>query len=108
MDANDLVGNGIAVEATGNGGASTFPANGTTMVRVSGGNILDNTQAYHMDSTGLRQSGACNGSNIFLRGNSHTVGTGTYLTVSGASDYNAGCAGPPQSFTIDGYSPPTP
>jgi hypothetical protein len=111
MVDNDLQNNSVAIQASGNGGASLNPPNGTTMVRVSGGNIIDNALAFHMDATSLRASGQCNGSNIYLRYTQsgltvHLVGNTNYVAVTGASDYNAGCAGPPVSYTIDTYQSP--
>jgi hypothetical protein len=101
---SDFTGNTIGIEAAGNGGASLNPPNGTTMVFVNGGNVLDNSIAYHMDSTGTRQSGQCNGSNIYLFGNVHAVGNATYISVTGASDHNTGCDTGPSPPTIGGYS----
>lgn len=107
MDGNNLITNTIAVEAAGNGGANLIPPSGTTMVRVSGGNIIDNGTAFHMDGAGLRADSSCNGSNIYLRSPStstlHLVGNGTYVNVTGDSHLTGTCA---PAVTIDGYASP--
>ncbi len=103
---NTFVNNTTAVRASGNGGASTGPPNGTTRVRVSDGNILDNGTNFAMDNTGTRASGQCNGSNIFVRPGINESGYTNRVLVTGSSDFNTGC--PPGSYSIDGWGPPTP
>ena len=107
---NDFIGNATAVKAIGAGGSNVFPANGPVRVRVGGGTIQDNTIAFNMVDSGTRQSGSCNGSNIFLfninSGLLTGLGNATWVTSSGTNDFNSGCAGPPVQYTIDNWNSP--
>jgi hypothetical protein len=112
MVNNELLNSGIAIEAAGPGHTgpltnATYPANGTTRVYVTGGDILNSGTVFHMDSSGPRESGSCNGTNIFSTNAIQILGYTTQVNVTtpASSDINAGCAG---SFTIAGYSSPTP
>ena len=109
---NNIMNSSIAVEAagpgfTGGSGAGTFPPQGTTRVRIDGGNILNSGTVFHMDSAGPRpQSGGCNGSNIFLHADNggfhiNILDWTTYINVTGASDHNVGCTNP--LYDIQGY-----
>jgi hypothetical protein len=111
MVNNELLNSAIAIEAAGPGhtgasGNATYPPNGTTRVYVTGGNILNSGTVFHMDSAGPRQSGQCNGSNIFFNNPIQILGFTTQVNVTtpGSSDLNSGCS--PGQFTIDGYSTP--
>jgi hypothetical protein len=115
LSGNNIVNNIIAVEAggpgfTGPSGGGTFPPQGTTRVRVTGGNILNNATVFHMDSAGPRPaSGGCNGSNIFVHqdnGGYHIniLDFTTYVDVTGASDHNVGCTNP--LYDIQPYQSP--
>jgi hypothetical protein len=106
--------NTVAVEAagagtTGSSGAGVSPPNGTTRVYVTGGSIVDNTTAFHMDSPGTRVSGDCNGKNIFLHNSNggYTIqqrGNPTNVTVTGTADLNGGCTFP-QGYDVGQYNP---
>jgi hypothetical protein len=108
---NNFVNNTIAIETSGAGytgpsGNATYPPQGPTRVYVTGGSVIDNGTAYHMDSPGNRYSGTCNGSNIFLHndnGGYHVqqLGNTTNLSVTGPADQNVGCTNP--TNTIDQY-----
>ena len=109
---NEILNSTIALEAagpghTGTSNAAVTPANGTTRLYITGGNILNSGTVYHMDSSGPREGGSCNGSNIFYNNPLQVLGFTTQVNVTtpAASDINAGCSG---TFTISGYSSPTP
>ena len=113
LDNSSLTNNGIALNANGPGygGGSTGNANpipqGSTQVRLSGGNVWDNSIAFKMDNPGNRISGQCNGTNIFLPPSVYRFATGilgntTFLQVTGSADTNGGCGG---SVSIDSWQP---
>jgi hypothetical protein len=114
LENSHLMNNSVAIAATGPGytgpsGNATYPPNGTTRVRVSGGTVFDNSTAFYMANPGNRSNSSCNGSNIFLRylqygGSTDILGNSTYVLLAGA--YDGGCPGPPQQITIDNYQPP--
>ena len=76
-------------------------------MRLSGGNVWDNSIAFKMDNPGNRISGQCNGTNIFLPPSVYRFATGilgntTFLQVTGSADTNGGCGG---SVSIDSWQP---
>jgi hypothetical protein len=115
VDNSSFTNNGIAINANGAGygggtsGNATAIPQGTTQVRLSGGNVWDNSIAFKMDNPGNRISGQCNGTNIFLaptvyRFANGILGNTTFLQVTGSADTNGGCGG---SVTIDSWQPQT-
>jgi hypothetical protein len=84
-----FLGNTTAISTTGQGAdAQNFPATGgVTQVRVAGGKVLDNTNAFVMNNPGLRPSPATdNRITIFLYnqgGGYPTVIAGNTTVVSG-------------------------
>jgi hypothetical protein len=93
IDDTDIIGNATGITTTGAGvDTSVFPlTGGTTVVRLSGGHILDNGTAFSMSNPGLSGSGS--GANFITifglnQGGSITTimaGNATFVTGSGAS-----------------------
>jgi hypothetical protein len=101
VDINDttFLGNTTAISTTGQGAdAGNFPATGgVTQVRVAGGKVLDNTNAFVMNDPGLRPSATDNRISIFLynqSGGYTTVVAGNTTVISGTgTSCTAQCTG---------------
>ena len=86
--------NTVGFAADGDGGSQNVPPTGPTQLEISGGVIVNNGTAFSMANAGTHQTvpaAACNGVNIFLRGNSDIRGNAVFAGFSGSSDHQAGC-----------------
>jgi hypothetical protein len=91
----DIIANTIGIATNGPGvDVQTFPlAGGTTVVRLSGGHILDNGNAFFMIDPGLRPSSTDNLITIFGYNQGGTIttimaGNASFVTGSGSSCMN--------------------
>ena len=115
LEQCDLTNNTVAIRAEGQGPDLDTQTNGTTarltIVRISNGVVASNGTAFDSNNAGAvgtRSQGSCNANNIYIRdfsgqgnGQPNIVGNGTFFTLAGTSDQNAGCSG---SFQIGTYS----
>jgi hypothetical protein len=99
--STDFIGNGTAILTNGSGinfGVNTPYPPSTTLVRLNGGNIIQNTTAFTMNNVGTNSNSTNNRLSIILFTNSGTAltntgGNGTLTTLTGTPNtlsYNVG------------------